>query len=158
MEQYVSKMVMNYTYLHVSAEQVHRLKELLRVFGEAFGDLDTYQNAVPSDEYLRTLLDRSQFIALVAVADDTVVGGLTAYVLEKFEQERREIYIYDLAVQARHRRKGVATRLIHELRDIARQRNAYVIYVQADKVDDAAIRLYESLGNKEDVFHFDIMP
>jgi len=30
--------------------------------------------------------------------EKTVVGGLAAYVLEKFEQQRREIYIYDLAV------------------------------------------------------------
>jgi aminoglycoside 3-N-acetyltransferase I len=37
-------------------------------------------------------------------------------------------------------------------------RGAYVIFVQADKVDDAAIKLYESLGTREDVFHFDIVP
>jgi len=50
----------------------------------------------------------------------------------------------------------VATKLINELRRIAHQRSAYVVYVQADKVDNAAIKLYESLGTKEDVFHFDI--
>ena len=149
---------MTYTYAHVSPEQVFRVKELLKVFGEAFGETDTYQGAVPTDKYLQTLLDKPEFIALVALAEGEVIGGLAAYVLEKFEQERREIYIYDLAVQARHRRKGVATRLIQELRNIARERNAYIIYVQADKVDDAAIRLYESLGHKEDVFHFDITP
>jgi aminoglycoside 3-N-acetyltransferase I len=32
----------------------------------------------------------------------------------------------------------------------------YVIFVQADKVDTAAIKLYESLGTREDVFNFDI--
>ncbi|MGI9404951.1 MAG: hypothetical protein ACR2O4_01155 [Hyphomicrobiaceae bacterium] len=36
-----------------------------------------------------------------------VIGGLVAYELKKFEQERSEIYIYDLAVAAEHRRKGV---------------------------------------------------
>jgi aminoglycoside 3-N-acetyltransferase I len=158
MQQHLWQIVMDYTYSRLSSEQAHRLKELLGLFGEAFGEVDTYQGAVPRDEYLRSLLGSPQFIALVAVADDKVIGGLTAYVLEKFEQERREIYIYDLAVQARHRRKGIATRLIHELKNIARQRDAYVIFVQADKVDDAAIRLYESLGHKEDVFHFDITP
>jgi aminoglycoside 3-N-acetyltransferase I len=87
-----------------------------------------------------------------------VVGGLAAYVLQKFEQERREIYIYDLAVAELHRRKGIATKLINDLRAIARERGAYVIFVQADKTDDAAIQLYESLGIREDVFHFDIKP
>ena len=149
---------MSYTYQRLSAEHVQTLKQLLEVFGEAFGDMDAYQSAVPSDEYLRLLLTKPHFIALAAVTGDQVVGGLAAYVLEKFEQERQEIYIYDLAVQEQHRRKGIATKLINEIRKIARERGAYVIYVQADKVDDAAIKLYESVGTKEDVFHFDIAP
>jgi ribosomal protein S18 acetylase RimI-like enzyme len=149
---------MTYTCKQLCAEDVQTLKQLLRVFGDAFEDLDAYQSAVPRDDYLRSLLMKPSFIVLVALADDTVVGGLAAYVLEKFEQERLEIYIYDLAVAEPHRRKGVATKLINELRQIARQRGAYVIYVQAGRADDAAIKLYESLGKREDVFHFDIVP
>lgn len=148
--------IMDHTYARLSGEHVDELKALVRVFGEAFGELDTYQKAVPSDEYLRSLLSTPQFVALVAIAEGEVIGGLAAYVLEKFEQERREIYIYDLAVQERHRRKGVARGLLHELKRVARQSEAYLIYVQADKSDRAAIRLYESVGHKKDVFQFDI--
>jgi ribosomal protein S18 acetylase RimI-like enzyme len=50
----------------------------------------------------------------------------------KREQERREIYIYDLAAQKQHRRKGIARTLINELGHIGRDRGIYVIYVQAD--------------------------
>ena len=85
-----------------------------------------------------------------------VVGGLAAYELPKFERIRREIYIYDLAVAETHRRRGLARGLILELKRIARARGAYVIYVQADLVDAPAIALYESLGTREDVLHFDI--
>src|SRR6185312_13207704 len=99
---------MNYSYKQLGAEDVQALKQLLKVFGEAFGDMESYQGHVPSEEYLRSLLRKSDFIVVVATSEDQVVGGLAAYVLEKFEQERREIYIYDLAVsgaasQARHR-------------------------------------------------------
>jgi aminoglycoside 3-N-acetyltransferase I len=149
---------MSYKYQQLCAEDVQTLKQLLTVFGEAFGDMDAYQRTVPRDAYLRSLLSKPHFIVLVAIAADKVVGGLAAYVLDKFEQERREIYIYDLAIQKQHRRKGIARRLINELRHIARDRGIYIIYVQADKVDDAAIALYESLGTREDVFHFDIEP
>ncbi|MBA2379683.1 MAG: GNAT family N-acetyltransferase, partial [Blastocatellia bacterium] len=68
------------------------------------------------------------------------------------------IYIYDLAVDEAHRRRGIATALINKLREIARERGAWVIYVQADHGDDPAIKLYESLGVREDVLHFNIAP
>ena len=84
------------------------------------------------------------------------MGGLAAYVLHKFEQERSEIYIYDLAVDEDHRREGIATALIEELRKIAAARGAYVIFVQADYVDPQAIALYSKLGVREEVLHFDI--
>lgn len=134
------------------------MKGLLRVFAEAFEDHESYQSAIPSDEYLDNLLKREDFIPLVAIVDGKVVGGLAAYVLQKFEQERCEIYIYDLAVLESHRRQGIATGLINKLRGIAREIGAYVIYVQADPPDEPAVKLYESLGTREDVFHFDIEP
>ena len=148
---------MTYTYRCLSSADVDVLKDLMRVFGEAFNERVTYQGAVPSDGYLRRLLSRPHFIVLVALNDAEVVGGLAAYELEKFEQDRREIYIYDLAVAEQHRRRGIATNLIRELQRVARDRKAYVIYVQADREDDPAIRLYESLGTREDVHHFDIL-
>jgi aminoglycoside 3-N-acetyltransferase I len=149
---------MDYRYEQISAGDLPILKSLLAVFGEAFGEPETYQGAVPSDAYLGALLKKPHFIALAALRGGEVVGGLAAYELEKFEQARSEIYIYDLAVREGDRRKGVATSLIRALGRIAQERGAYVMFVQADHGDDPAIRLYESLGTREDVFHFDITP
>jgi aminoglycoside 3-N-acetyltransferase I len=151
---------MAYTFEQLTVSDVNLLKDLLRVFGEAFEDVDTYQGAVPADDYLRSLLAMRHFIVVVARSDSPdngVVGGLAAYELQKFERDRREIYIYDLAVAEAHRRKGVATGLIAELTRIAATRDAYVIYVQADKGDAPAIALYDGLGTREDVFHFDFV-
>ena len=134
------------------------MEQLLTVFGEAFDDVETYGALRPSGAYLARLLGSDYFIALAAVKDETVVGGIAAYELPKFEQERSEIYIYDLAVAAEHRREGIATAMILELKRIAKARGAYVIYVQADLVDEPAIALYTKLGIREDVLHFDIAP
>lgn len=133
------------------------MRGLLEMFGEVFGDA-AYSDRPPGDEYLRRLLARDDFFALAAIDRGRVVGGLAAYELAKFEQERSEIYIYDLAVRAEVRRRGIATRLIGELQQIAAQRGAWVIYVQADtgEEDQAAIALYEKLGTREEVLHFDI--
>jgi len=149
---------MSYLYKQLISSDTELLKKLLGVFAEVFAEPETYQGAVPRDAYLQELLKRPHFIALVALDGEAVIGGLAAYVLEKFEQERNEIYIYDLAVLAPHRRKGIATALIHTLQVMAKEKKAYVIFVQADPGDTPAIRLYESLGTKEDVYHFDILP
>ena len=135
---------------------IARMEAMLAMFGEAFGETDTYEGARPSEAYLRKLLGSEQFIALAAVNGAAVVGGLAAYELTKFERERSEIYIYDLAVAVAHRRKGIATALIGQLRTIAAERGAYVIFVQADPVDGPAVALYSKLGIREDVLHFDI--
>ena len=87
-----------------------------------------------------------------------IIGGLTGYELVKPEQERREIYIYDLAVAAGRRRRGVATGLISHLQAIAVARGAWVIFVQEDYGDDPAIALYTKLGTCEAVLHFDLLP
>ncbi len=147
---------MSVSYKLLSASDVPSLKELLGVFGEAFQELQTYQGAIPSDAYLEALLGKSHFIALVALDGGKVIGGLAAYVLDKFEQERKEVYIYDLAVSNGYRRQGIATGLINNLKTIAGDRGAYVIFVQTDSGDIPAIRLYEALGTKENVHHFDI--
>ncbi len=134
------------------------LKQLLAVFGEAFGDKAAYQGAVPREAYLESFLADERCFTIVAMEAEEVAGGLVAYELVKFEQERKEFYIYDLAVKQADRRRGLATGLIVTLKTIARARGAYVIYVQADRGDDAAIALYEKLGVREDVLHFDIDP
>lgn len=129
---------------------------LLQMFAEAFEDEATYGRERPGEPYLRHLPQKDHFIALAALEGERVVGGLTAYELQKFEQERSEIYIYDLAVTESHRRRGVATALIAALKRIAAERGAYVIFVQADLGDEPAIALYTKLGAREDVLHFDI--
>lgn len=148
---------MQYAYKRLGVMDGGLLKQLLRVFGDAFEDVPTYQDAIPSDTYVQKLLAKPTCIVLIASDEGGfVVGGLVAYVLENFEQERSEVYIYDLAVAEAYRRQGIATQLIMHLKPIAHECGAYVIYVQADTVDEPAIRLYESLGTKEEVLHFDI--
>jgi aminoglycoside 3-N-acetyltransferase I len=146
----------NLTIQQIEPGNVALMESLLVTFGEAFDEVETYGGNRPSTAYLRQLLKSDYFIAIAALKADKVVGGIAAYELKKFEQERSEIYIYDLAVAAAYRREGIATALIQKLKEIAADRGAYVIFVQADIGDDPAIELYTKLGDREDVLHFDI--
>ena len=132
------------------------LRKLNVLFGEAFAEPETYGGEPPGDAYLEGLLAKDHIVVVVALAGEEIRGGLVAYELDKFERERREFYIYDLAVGEKHRRQGIATALIGHLGEIAARRGAWVIYVQADHGDEPAIALYEKLGLREDVLHFDI--
>ena len=145
-----------YTIQQLAPDDLALMKALLTTFGDAFDDIATYTKAQPSEVYLKRLLKSDYFIALIAEKNGQVVGGIAAYELHKFEQERSEIYIYDLAVAEKHRREGIATALILALKKIAQARAAYVIFVQADRGDAPAIGLYTKLGVREDVLHFDI--
>jgi len=146
----------SYTIRVLGSEDVPLMEAMLTMFGEAFEDVKAYSGNRPAREYLQRLLGSEPFIAIAAVKQGEVVGGLAGYELRKFEQPRSEVYIYDLAVAAAHRRQGIATALIHQLQNVARTRGAYVIFVQADLGDAPAIALYTKLGRREDVLHFDI--
>jgi aminoglycoside 3-N-acetyltransferase I len=151
-------MTFQYKIHQLTQDDLELMDKLLSTFGVAFGDEETYTGKRPGADYMRRLLETDYFIALAALNDNKVVGGLAAYELKKFEQERSEIYIYDLAIAENNRRKGLATALIQELKKIAAARGAYVIFVQADTgvEDEPAIALYTKLGVREDVLHFDI--
>lgn len=127
-----------------------------RLFADVFGE-EGYHGPPASRDYLRRLLADEKFIALVARAGSEMVGALAAYELVKFEAERSEVYIYDLAVREEYRRRGVATALIESLKPIAREKGAWAIFVQADPPDAPAVALYEKLGTREEVLHFDII-
>ncbi|MCH8544116.1 MAG: AAC(3)-I family aminoglycoside N-acetyltransferase [Alcanivorax sp.] len=151
-------MTPDYEVRRVGRDELALMDDLLGLFGEVFGQPDVYGGQRPGAAYMRRLLGSGTFVALVAVQDGVVVGGLAAYELIKFEQERSEMYIYDLAVAEGCRRRGVATALIKMLKRIAAARGAWVMYVQADTgpEDEAAIALYSRLGVREEVLHFDI--
>ena len=132
------------------------MRDALRVFADAFDEEENFFAAPPSDEYLQRLLADPGFVLLVARIEGQVVGALSAYELMKYERERSEFYIYDLAVAEAFRRQGVATALIEALKPIAKAAGGWVIFVQADRVDDPAVALYRKLGVEEEPLHFDI--
>ncbi|MEL6529486.1 MAG: GNAT family N-acetyltransferase [Pseudomonadota bacterium] len=131
------------------------------LYSDVFDEPENYSEKPPSEAYVSEWLANPNHIALLAEGDGAAVGALSGYILPKFEQQRSELYIYDLAVRETYRRRGVATALIAETRRIARSVGAWTIFVQADTTieDKPAQALYRKLSNDEaSVLHFDLKP
>ncbi len=146
----------NYTIQRLSSADEAYFRGILAVFAEAFEEPDVFLEKQPSAAYLREMLAGEDFIALAALEGDRAIGGLVAYVWRKFEQERKEIYIYDLGVVADHRRKGVAAALIAELKRVAAEIGVYLIIIQTELANTAAAALYRKHGKPESVLSFDV--
>ena len=151
-----------YAIRRIGDGDVADLRSLNALFHDVFSadepDYQDYANAPPSDAYLSARCADADFLALGAWEGDRPIGALAGYILRKWEQERAEIFIYDLAVATDRRRKGVATHLIEAARKIAREVGAWTLFIGADQGDEAPIALYSKLGRREDVHHFDIEP
>lgn len=143
--------------VRLGPDNVAEMEEANRLFLEVFAE-EAYHGPPAGRDHLARILADEKFVVLVARIDGTMVGALAGYELVKFEAERSEFYIYDLAVLESHRRRGVATSLIEALKTIARAAGGWMILVQADPVDGPAIALYDKLGTREQVLHFDITP
>ena len=131
------------------------------LFADVFEMPREYGDAKPGDAYVASWLENPANIAVVAEDSGQVVGAIGGYELQKFEQERSEIFIYDLAVAQSHRRQGIASAMIEAIRAIARERGARTVFVQADTAaeDAPAQALYRKFASEEiTALHFDISP
>lgn len=98
------------------------------------------------DDYLNDLLGREGFWALAAFVGPDLVGGLTAHTLPMTRSPSSEVFIYDLAVRQDHRRRGVARRLVTDLRAAAAAEGIHEVFVPADDDDRHALAFYRALG------------
>jgi aminoglycoside 3-N-acetyltransferase I len=98
------------------------------------------------DAYLARMLERGDFWIIAAFHGDAIVGGLTAHTLPMTRAERREVFIYDIAVRKDHQRKGVGRRLMAALLESAAASGIDDVFVAADNEDAHALDFYRALG------------
>ncbi len=130
-----------------------RFIELIRLFENVFERQDS---SMPDPNYLQRLIGREDILVFVAIIENRVVGGLTAYVLEQYYSEKPLAYIYDLAVDAQWQRQGVGKQLIAAINRYCKEKGFEEMYVQVEKADDHAVDFYRKThpATEEQVVHF----
>lgn len=116
-----------------------------RTFVMMAAAFDEPRDDLPED-HVAALLANPVFWAFAALADDDVVGGLTAHALPMTSSRSSEMFIYDLAVRAERRRQGVGRALVAELRQQASEAGIDTVFVPADDEDEEAIEFYRAVG------------
>nr|WP_299000092.1 GNAT family N-acetyltransferase [uncultured Allomuricauda sp.] len=125
--------------------------QLIGLLNEVFEEYHT----VGSKKQLEKLLNKPEFYAVAAFMNGSIIGGLTAYELECYYNDKSELYIYDIAVKPEFQNQGVGKRLINYLKECALKKGIETIFVDAYSEDKQAVKFYEStMGKGEKVRHF----
>jgi len=137
----------------LSPSDTGKFTELIQVFEDVF-ERKNFQ--MPDETYLEQVLNKEDFFVFIASKDNTIVGGLTAYILHQYYSKSPLVYIYDLAVKTEYQWQGIGKKLIAANNTYCRDIGAEVVMLQAEEEDDYAIKFYHSTGaTSQRVVHFE---
>ncbi len=122
-------------------------KSLIDLFNIVF---EEEERNIGSDAYLLKLLGNNQFVTLVAVSENEVLGGLTAYELPMAYSDRSEIFLYDMAVKTERQRTGVGKKLIQSLKEYCIKNKIETFFVMAHEEDGHALEFYHATGGESE--------
>jgi aminoglycoside 3-N-acetyltransferase I len=127
--------------LKLTNNDIDNFLVLIKIFEEAFEWEDFL---VPQRHHLQRVLQNPNFLVFVAKTDKKIIGGLTAYVLDRYDTEKPSAYIYDLAVVTKFQRLGIGKLLIATLNDFCQTNGFSEVFVQAEADDIQAVNFYKT--------------
>jgi len=127
-------------------ENLSIFKLLIDLFNMVFEE----ESMVGENGNLLKLLGSHSFIAIAAVSENEVVGGLTAYELPMVYSKSSEIFLYDLAVKPEYQRMGIGKRLIQSLKEYCVKNGIKEFFVLAHEEDKHAVEFYRAIGGKSE--------
>jgi ribosomal protein S18 acetylase RimI-like enzyme len=127
--------------------------------GEVARFVEAFDDDVLPDETTR-FLDDDRHLLLLGYVGDRPAGFLSA--VEVFHPDKQsELFLNEIGVMQRDRRRGVARALIDELRRVGRDLGCAGMWVLTDESNTAAMNLYASTGGtwngaRQVMFEYDL--
>ncbi|MCI4336430.1 MAG: GNAT family N-acetyltransferase [Thermoplasmata archaeon] len=100
----------------------------------------------PDPTAIRDYLDDDRNVFYLAFEVGRPVGFLRGSGLGQLKSTRRQMFLYEIAVDPPHRRQGVARLLIEALLQYCRARGFEEVFVFTDPSNDPAVGLYRTTG------------
>jgi aminoglycoside 3-N-acetyltransferase I len=83
---------------------------------------------------------------IVATDDDLPVGYIVGYLLDRVDRDQQMMFFYEIGVATSHRRRGIGTAMIAELKAVCRRSDVMKMWVPTGRSNIAATRLYTRTG------------
>jgi aminoglycoside 3-N-acetyltransferase I len=131
----------------LTKEDLSTFNSLIKLFNLVFEEENP---TIGSEANSLRLLDDNRFIAIVALTENEVVGGLTAYEFPKYYSDSSEIFLYDLAVKPGYQRMGIGKKLLQNLKEYCIENGIREFFVMAHEEDKHAIEFYHTTGGKSE--------
>jgi aminoglycoside 3-N-acetyltransferase I len=107
-----------------------------------FKDVFEQDAEIPHTQHLSSLLSNPDFMVFVVKVNDTVVGGLTIYVLHRYYGVKPVAYIYDVGITPAFQGKGLGKALMAAVCTYCRENGFEDAYVEAESNDTDAVSFY----------------
>lgn len=130
------------------SQDVNDFSKLIEVFENVF---EWGNFKFPSHAHLKKLLNNSNFFVFVAKDRDQLIGGLTAHVLDRYDNEKPSAYVYDLAILTDYQRKGIGKKLMSTLNEYCEKNGFNEVFVQAEMDDFQAVNFYRTTPISEEL-------
>jgi len=123
---------------HASVRDLGRLCEI---------EEECFKNEAFTKEQIATLLEDYNCLSFIAEENGEIVG----FIIGDLRLERNALagHILTIDVSSKHRRKGIGTRLLHELERVFRERHISACQLEVREDNAQALKLYRRAGYKE---------
>ena len=104
---------------------------------------------VASQAHLRRALANTACYFIVCLIDSAPAGYLSAFRFPAIDEDCSQVYLYDIVVDEKHRRKGIGSRMIEELKRHCKMDGADHIWLGTSLENEAAQKTFEKTGARK---------
>jgi ribosomal protein S18 acetylase RimI-like enzyme len=94
----------------------------------------------------KKFLENKDNALFISYSGRKVSGFLSGYRLQRFDNKRAEVLLYEIGVDESFQRQGIGKSLIQALKQWAKNTDANEIWVLTNRANKAAVSLYKSEG------------
>lgn len=116
-------------------------------------DIDLLKNSiVEKGTVIKSISNVEKFLSnennyLIAYIENAkILGFVLAYTLQRYDGRGEMLYLHEIDVVETHRKQGIATKLMNEIKEFKDKNGFDKIFLVTNKSNEAAVSLYESTG------------